>query len=89
MQSYDGAAHGDIVIAKIGSSKNCRRRPDLDTAVSLAFEKKFGLPAITQIFFIPKPLAGEYYTLRQISEIEQSLIPMSIDLLPLDYNLVH
>ena len=86
----DGVASGDVVIAKICACEGCKRRADLDTDTSYCFSHISSVRGGTErIFFVPRPLAGAWYTLDQVNEIEKALNGFDLELLPLDPNLMN
>jgi hypothetical protein len=84
------AAHEKVVIAKICSCPGCSRRNDLDLAASYCFGYRNpadGPESKEIVFFVPKPLSEEGYTVAQLAEIEASLACLGVELLPLDPSL--
>ena len=77
-------AEADIVIAKI-IAQGCDRREALDDDASLFFSISSNGP----IFCIPKPLLGGGYTEKQLNAIDAALESFSLELLPLDPNLLY
>ena len=81
-----GVASATVVIRKV-CSNGCTRRQDLDLTASYAFVYKDTQTSKERLFFIPRELTEDGYTLTQLEEIERTLACHGFDLLPLDYNL--
>jgi len=77
------SAKSDLIIAKICSCGGCKRDPSLDTSSAYCFVYRE-----TNVFFVPHPLRGDYYTVDQVAEIEKALNGYELELLPLDPNLL-
>lgn len=76
----------EVVIRKV-CGNGCTRRTDLDLPASYAFTYKTDRTAANskeRLFFIPRELMADGYTIAQLQEIEQMLAYHGFDLLPLD-----
>lgn len=75
----------NLVIAKI-VSQGATRETDLDDEFSIWFRVEFkGRPFYFQI---PPAPCGEGYSMGHLETIEQELLKVGLDLLPLDHNLL-
>jgi hypothetical protein len=71
------------ILDKICSCPGCKRRSDKDTSHAYAFEVSTRYTGgIGRIVFVPHGTNG-YYTIDQVSAVEQELARIGIDLLPL------
>jgi hypothetical protein len=75
----------DVVIRKV-CGHGCARRMDLDLPASYAFTYA-DQKGVERLFFIPRELTADGYTITQLQEIEETLEYHGFDLLPLDPHL--
>jgi hypothetical protein len=76
MMAEQFAAREEVVLAKICSCPGCSRRNDLDLPASYCFgyrDPYDGAGAKEIVFFVPKPLTEDGYTVAQLAEVEASI----------------
>jgi hypothetical protein len=89
MNSAISVAHREVVFQKV-CGQGCTHRNDLDLPASYAFtcQKMQGAAMKERLFYIPRELTEDGYTIAQLEEIEQTLAYYGFELLPLDH-MVH